>query len=386
MKILKKYLKIGLLVCLFFLPVCLVLASITSTPNVNSLDIDNPLTSKTITISTQAEFDAASTALDGNSSVNEDILIDPIEPITGQLGNFTQDLGFNLEFSVNCNNTCDITLYNIMNQGAILIAGSPTVRVQLVLADNNFYVDDSPNLTVSDTIIDNPLTVDIDIVGTAVVLFEDSNITGTLEVTGADATVTATFDNVTVDGKMTIQPGNLATNILNCLLKGDLEVKSTSTTTIQNTNILGTLIDNIDPTLTPDSNSYSITYSFVFESNAQVNMQWTGSDNIVGAGYEVSYNITIYKDNVKIDSVVQTTTTYQLDIKTASSYRVEIVAIDFKLNTSTTAVITITPVPDVLLFVLMIIIIAGAAVGVFALLYLRKQRQWQKTSLMEIPT
>ncbi|NVM55171.1 MAG: hypothetical protein HWN66_15805, partial [Candidatus Helarchaeota archaeon] len=113
---------------------------------------------------------------------------------------------------------------------------------------------------------------------------------------------------------------------------------------------------------------------------------WTGYDNIQGTGYGASFNLTIYKDGDPLPIISQTSTSYTLDMQTASSYIIRIIAEDTQGNVGSEEVITVTPVPKLLPFLMLIIGIAGGAIGAVLFLYWRKQRQWQKTTLMEIPT
>ena len=377
------------MLCLFVVVLAIGIASgIPSERPVTSWE-STTIHAATITIQTQLEFNNMATLLDGNMSVDEHILIDPTEAITGTLQNFAQDSGFNLEFSANCDATTNITLNSVTNNGLVRIYGSPKVYVNQCDIQNNFYIYNSPTVNVANTNISNtalPVTINVD--GAATILFSDCNITGKVDVTGVsgDPTVEVTFDNCRIEGNTTLKGNELLTYLQDCTLTDWLIVESESTTTIQNTGIIGGLDETISPTLIPDETSISMPYNFVFEPEKTVSLSWSGSDNIVGAAYTLTYRVVVYQDGQVVQNFTQSGTTAEISVKTASPNQVHVTSIDAQGNVSSTAIISIVQMPNVLWFIMMIVLIAGGAVAVLLIMYLRKQRQWQKTTLMEIPT
>jgi hypothetical protein len=166
-----------------------------------------------------------------------------------------------------------------------------------------------------------------------------------------------------------------------------LTIEGSTIVTIFNSQINGTIHESVKPILSPPKSSYLVPFAFVFQPQAQVAIALGGSDNIRGPDYPLSYNLSIEKNGIpqpKITGVL--TDTYVLTIDTASTYTIHVTCQDMQGNIATdTATITILPQADLLWFILMIVIIAAAVVGSIVILFMRKQRQWQKTALVEIP-
>jgi hypothetical protein len=238
---------------------------------------------------------------------------------------------------------------------------------------------------------------------------DDSSYAGSIVI---NASPTLTLDTVTIDGYMESNnyPSDTIgspTLTLTSVTAPEIRLRTTAGTmsltscTITNLTVAGGLIVTISadstvtnvieselPTVTATQTSIAVPYSFLFQPTADVTLSWTGSDNIQGPDYALNYTLVILKNGIYDRTVTNiATTSHALTIDTAAAaYTIQLTATDKQGNVSTVEVIVLAPSADILWFVLMIVIIAGAAVGTVLLFYWRKQRQWQKTSLMEIPT
>jgi len=164
-----------------------------------------------------------------------------------------------------------------------------------------------------------------------------------------------------------------------------LWVEGSGIVTILNCIINGTIHETVDPILSGPT-SYLVPFAFVFQPQIEVELNLGGSDNIRGPAYGLSYNLTIEKNGQPqppINNIL--TNTYPLSIDTAATYTIHVICKDKQGNVSTETVITILPQATLLWFILMLVIIAAAVVGTIAIFMWRKQRQWQKTALVEIP-
>lgn len=167
-------------------------------------------------------------------------------------------------------------------------------------------------------------------------------------------------------------------------ITGDVTVKGDGIVTILNTTINGKLHESVKPTISCPT-TYVVPYAFVFQPRATVDLKWNGSDNIRGPAYGLNYTLSVYKNGQFQENITGlTANTYPLSIDTAGSYTIILSCRDKQGNIATET-ITILAQADLLWFILMLIIIAAAVVGAIALFFWRKQRQWQKTALVEIP-
>jgi hypothetical protein len=143
--------------------------------------------------------------------------------------------------------------------------------------------------------------------------------------------------------------------------------------------------ETVAPTI-PPLHSYTPAFAFVFQPHVQVNLIFGGLDNIRGPAYALNYTLIIYEGATYQRTITNIfTDTYLLTIDTAASYTIHVTCKDKQGNISNDAIITILPQASLLWLILMIVIIVAAAVATIAIFFWRKQRQWQKTSLVEIP-
>ena len=164
-----------------------------------------------------------------------------------------------------------------------------------------------------------------------------------------------------------------------------LWVEGSGIVTILNSVINGTIHETVKPTITCPT-SYLVPFAFVFQPRIHVEINLGGVDNIRGPAYGLSYNLTIEKNGQLEQTLTNVlTNTYSLEIDTAATYELHLICKDKQGNVSTETIITILPQATLLWFILMLVIIAAAVVGAIAIFLWRKQRQWQKTSLVEIP-
>ena len=380
-------------------------------------------------------------ALNDQWDFTDDVEVNPTAPISGTLSNFTQ-VNFH-DFKIFSSiYSIDITLDQVNISRLVQIAGnatvkfttcdlggyvtifnSPTVNLTNVQIKESLLLSNNPTLTMmnvniqgeklgtSDPVIGSPIlninglstkTINLPVSGGSFQLQNGNTTEGDLKLSGFNSVVLTNvkvnatakcnltqngnviLNGLTAPGRTIIGVGTLQASISNSVLN-ELYVYSTSNTTIQSTSVT-TLVELIKPILVVEQSTFTIPYAFPFESSKDVTIRWTGYDNIQGAGYGVTYNLTIIKDGVPVKTISQATTTYILKMQTTSSYILQLICIDAQGNISTQELISIVANPNMLSFILMLVAITGAIIGTVLFLNWRKQRQWQKTSLMEIPT
>ncbi len=294
-----------------------------------------------------------------------DIAIAPTENITGAtLRNFFEIPGYNFLVQDSIY-TIDFSMQNVTLSEMLDIDGSPKIQGNKVSIGGIF----ESNSYLSLNTIGSPILI-LNNVNASLMRFRVSG--GTFSWSNSNTT------SLTLDGFTTAL-------LTSDIITGNLTV-GTGIVTIINTQIEGNIFETVDPTVIPTQNTFVAPYSFVFQPKIEVEISWTGSDNIQGPNYGLTYNLTLYRNGLFQETIPNIlTSSYRVPIDTtAGYYEVRISCADKQGNVST-ATISIVLQPDLLWFILMLVIIAGAAVGTMALLYWRKQRQWQKTALVEIP-
>jgi hypothetical protein len=317
-----------------------------------------------VPIGTTSELNALSDTI-----VTDSVFVDPTANIIGAiLSNFTINGGYS---------------FNVYNTTATY-----TVSFSIVDSIFNTEVDDGFNMRGSPTIS-----------GTNVY------ISGPLQSNSYPAQIgspTLSFDNVNASKiQFHVSGGNFIWNhsqttslVLNgfttAILDSDnittgLWVEGSGIVYIFNTQINGTIHESVKPIISGKTH-YSVPYSFVFQPQVQVKIDLGGHDNIRGPAYDLSYTLNIYKNGIFQETISNfLEDSYSLTMDTTASYEIRVTCEDQQGNVSTEAIISIIPQADLLWFILMIVFIAAGAVGAIAIFYLWKQRQWQKTSLVEIP-
>ncbi|MHA1267692.1 MAG: hypothetical protein ACTSRS_20820 [Candidatus Helarchaeota archaeon] len=306
-------------------------------------------------------------ALSNSTFSGSDIVIDPTENITDALlENFI--LAAPYKFSVIASNyTIDFSMRNVTLHDVLDIAGSPIIRGE--------------NINISSFFESNQYTSEKTI-GTPTLILKNAN---------------ASLMRFRVSGGIFIWNNSRTSSLIlrgftSALLNsdnitGDLIVEGNGIVTIENTQIHGNLIETISPTVIPAQKVYVMPYAFFFQPQITLDLGWTATDNIRGSDYALQCNLTIYK-NGQFQQLIEDipTNSYQLAIDTAaSSYIIYISCVD-KQGNITVETISVVFQPDVTWFILMILIIVAAAFTSILLFYRWKQRQWQKTALVEIPT
>ena len=315
-------------------------------------------------ITDKAELEALSNTTSTGGMGDSSIL--PTENITDAVVmHFYEIPGY--KFFVNaCSYTVDFAMQNVTLSEVLDLDGSPQIQGTKVSIGGNLESNSYDILKV----IGSPI-LDLNNVNASRIRLRVSG--GTFSWSHSNTS------SVTLDG--------FTTALLDSdTIEGDLTVEGTGIVTILNTQILGDVIEDVDPTITPAQATYVVPFSFVFQPSVVVAISWTGTDNIQGPAYALSYNLSIYKNGLFQETIVNhPTSSYQLSVDTAASYYEVHISCEDNQGNSATETISIFPQPDLLWFILTLVIIAGAAVGTIAFLYWRKQRQWQKTALVEIP-
>jgi hypothetical protein len=302
-----------------------------------------------------------------NNSVDDinDIYIEPTEAIAATLYNYDHEAASHDFVIQHTDYPLNLEMKNINISRTFKVNGSPTVTAN--------------NVNVTHLLESLAYGIGITIGSPTLVLTDVRASNMRFRVTSGALTMVDCYTN-------SLSMIDFTTGAINSTtITGTLYVEGNTIVYIYNSNI-GSLIETEDPVVTPAQSTYSFTYNFLFEPRRQVNVQWTALDNIRGPNYPLTYNISIYKNGVLIDELPpQTTPSHSLSVDTAAQfYEVRILCYDQQGN-SVTETISIVPNPNLLFFIIMILGIAGGVVGVILIWYLRKQRQWQKTSLMEIP-
>jgi len=349
---------------LFFGPLFGLLQPISTNSAVTTPLAQGPIHSAYVSVGTTAALNALS-----NTILSDNLIIDPTEIMTGGiLSNFTitGGNGFNVQ------NTSNYALeFSIMD--SILITD---------LA-GGFNMQGSPTITGTNLYIAGPLQSNS---------YPEGQIGSPI----------LTFNNVTASkmqfhvtsGTFTWNNSETTSLILNgfttAILDSDnitkgLWVDGPEIVYIFNCDINGTIHESVKPTISCPT-YISVPYSYVFQPSVQVSIDLGGSDNIRGPAYGLIYTLTVYKNGIFQETIPNVLTdTYILTIETAANYQIHFTCEDQQGNVSTETIIDIIPTAQLLWFILMIVFIAAGAVGAIVIFYLWKQRQWQKTSLVEIP-
>jgi len=349
-----------------------------------------------------------------NTTLSDDLAIDPeYGNITGAIiSNFTLAGGYQCIIQNTSNNKVELSVINsIFNTNL----------------DNGFNLKGSPSITGTNIFISGPLqsnsypaqigtpTLNLNNVNASKIQFHVSGgtfiwnhsqttslilngftttILGSNKITGALTVISS--------GTTTIQHSQTASLTLNSLtgfsntlldsdtITGDLTVLGDGIVTILHTQINGIINETGKPTISCPTTHYVVPYAYVFQPKVSVDLNWGASDNIRGDGFDLSYNLTIFKSGqllpvVSIPPTAPGPITHTLSIDTAATYEIHLVCEDGQGNVSSETLITILPQPNLLWFILMIVIIVAATVGAIVIFFMWKQRQWQKTALVEIP-
>jgi hypothetical protein len=297
----------------------------------------------------------------------EDVGFDPQEAITGvTLENFSLTGGNSFQVYQNDPYALDFSMLDVNLSGIFTINGSPTIDADNV---NVSLTLESLGFDIASTIGSPDFTFNM--VNATEIQFRVSGGTFSWTNSETNALTLIGFDSAVVQSST---------------VAGDLTVGGAGNVTISADSTYGNLIDNVDPVLALEQTTINVPYSFVFQSSKKVTINWAAYDNVQGPSFALQTNITINKNGqpgTPITSVVGNS--YQVTVDTAAAYYEIDVSVKDSEGNITTETVTIVLNPNVLMFILMIIIIAGAAIGILLVLYWRKQHQWQKTSLVEIP-
>ena len=357
------------IILLFIGPLFGIIQSFSTNPaQLNSLT-QNTIYSKFINVNTNATLAALS-----NTIQKEDIYINPSNNIADiTVTNFAL-IGFNscVYVQKNAPYLVDFSLVNAtfytdsVNDFGFNLQGSPSIRGTKVYISGPLMSNNYPSTTIDSPILklNNVNASKIQLKVTSGTFIWNHSKTSSVVLNGF---TTAILDSDTITTGLWIEGSTIVT--------------------IFNSQINGTIHESVKPILSPPKTSYIVPFAFVFQPQAQVAIALGGSDNIRGPDYPLSYNLSIEKNGIpqpKITGVL--TDTYVLNIDTASTYTIHVTCQDMQGNIAIdTATITILPQADLLWFILMIVIIVAAVVGSIVILFMRKQRQWQKTALVEIP-
>ena len=286
--------------------------------------------------------------LNDSLTSSDNVYIDPGEIISGTVYNTTEIINCADFYVIDTDFAVTLTLKEVNITRDFVIAGSPTVTMVNVNVSRNMTSNGFGATSIGSPVLD----------------FTD--------------VITPLLRMDTTAGTMALA----SSTITDLYILGEIIVTISADSSV--TNIHETVV----PTVTATQINIPVPYTFLFQPTAQVTLSWTGDDNILGPNYGLNYTLKIYKSGIYDQTITNlATTTHVLTLDTAaSSYTIQLTATDKQGNVSLVETIVIDPIADLLWFILMIVIIAGAAVGIVLLMYMRKQRQWQKTSLMEIPT
>ena len=317
-----------------------------------------------------------------NTDISEKMVLDTI-----QIGNL---LEFSVDESITIDSSGQIDLKDLLTSFSLL------------------------DITSSDVDISNISVSDINIHGTQQTINLSTNLFITDDFSiDATSLTTINLDNVTISDKFEtsvettqtvylnindcdilqdlILKGSVMTTLTNSLINDTMEVYSTPTasTSIENTAI-STLNDYVNPSLTLQSSLITHTYDSMTDKTKRIICAWTGSDNIIGTDYNVSYNIKITKNGMTIYDQNISDSTYSFDATVGDSYLIYITTIDALNNTSTQKIITVSMTPTygtaMMLAIIILSSVSGALVAVaYYFLYYRAKNKWKKTEIVSIP-
>lgn len=355
--------KIVLNSLLFFVlvsPIVLVLPIFLNSPTVSPIEPNNLQSNYFVTYADNL------TSLSNTVWSSNPVTIDQQADITGvTLENFELTNSHNF-FAFQSNPyILSFTMDNVILSGDLQINGSPTISADSVAITNNFdsyffdvgYRIASPILTLNNF---NATLIRLRMNG------------GTFSWSNSKATT------LTLDGFQSalVQSSDVT---------GAITIVGTNNITISGTTY-GSIVETVDPVLAVEQTSFSIPYNFVFQPSAKLTLRWAAYDNVQGPNFALQTNLTIYKNGQYQETISDVSANSQeVTIQTSAALYEIYVSCKDKQGNMTTTKITIVTTPNLLWFILMIAIIAGAAVGTVLLFYWRKQHQWQKTSLVEIP-
>lgn len=297
----------------------------------------------------------------------DDIYFEPTANITGvTLENFTLANGLRFQVQQLDPYVLNFAMEDVNLTGNADIKGSPTISATHVNISQTF---ESYNYGGDET-IGSPHLALVD-VNASLMRFRVSGGTLNWESSKTNALTLIGFENAVLQSSIIV---------------GALMVGGTGNVTLIDTTY-GSIVETVVPTIIPERTTYNLPYSFVFEPTLTLNVKWIAYDNIQGAGFDLQTNLTIYKNGMyerTIPNVLTTSQSVVLDTA-AAYYEIRISCKDTQGNLATET-ITIVMSPNLLWFILMIVLIAGAAVGIVVLLYWRRAHQWQKTALLDIPS
>jgi hypothetical protein len=349
-----------LLMALFVGPLCGTLAMYLTSPTIQSMDAG------TIQSHYYVFYGENITSLSNTIQTTEDISFDPQADITGvTLQNFSLANGLRFQVEQKAPYVLEFAMNAVNLSGPMDIKGSPTIAADTVNITKNF----ESNSYGSGETIGSP-NLALNSVNASVMRFRVSG---------------GTFSwNHSRTGALTLN-GFTSAILQSSVITGALTVVGTGNVTLLDTTC-GSVIETVDPVIVPVQSTFSVPYSFVFQPTAKVTIRWSAYDNIQGPAFALQTNITIYKDGQYQETIPNVVTnSREITIQTAATfYEIEISCKDKQGNLATET-ITIVTAPSLLWFILMIGIIAGAAIGIVLVFYWRKQHQWQKTALLDIP-
>jgi hypothetical protein len=355
-----KIMLICLLMALFVGPLCGTLGMYLTTPAIQSMDAG------TIQSHYYVFYGENLTSLSNTIQTTEDISFDPQADITGvTLQNFSLTAGHIFQVEQKVPYVLEFAMNTVNLSGTLDIKGSPTIAADTVNITQTF---ESNSYGIGTTIGSPALALNN--VNASVMRFRVSG--GTLSW------------NHSKTGALTLN-GFTNAIIQSSVISGALTVGGTGNVTLLDTSY-GSLIETVDPVIMVAQSTFSVPYSFVFQSTAKVTIRWSAYDNIQGPAFTLQTNITISKDGQYQETIPNVVgTSLEIPIQTAAAYYELEISCKDKQGNLATETITIVTAPNLLWFILMIGIIAGTAVGVILVFYWRKQHQWQKTALLDIP-
>jgi hypothetical protein len=318
-----------------------------------------------------------------------------IDSLDMNVENSLFDATFNLRIESTSVSKIELYNSNITVSGTIigaseisLVGGNLGDNIQIA---NTLTVADDLNLIAIDKILLNSLsTTNIEIKGYEpnqnITIYNNSNIQGELDARAYYSSVVLNLWNSQLTN-VTLRE-DLTTNIDGSSIT-NLFVHSTSTTWIEGS-VITNLFDYVNPSLDVSENSIQNNYDLVLNPELPITLSWTGSDNIIGTNYNLSYRVLIYKDGSLITNTTINETSYTFNAQTTSSYSAKVFSIDADDNLSSEALISITFIPELgtflLILFLVIGIVAGATAAIVIFLYLRAKSRWKKTPIMSMPS
>jgi hypothetical protein len=349
-----------LLLALFVGPLCGTLAMSLTPPIIQSIDAG------VIQNRYNVFYGDNITSLSNTVQTTEDIIFNPQADITGvTLQNFSLTGGNKFQVEQKVPYILEFAMNGVNLSGTMDLKGSPTIAADTVNITQTF---ESNSYGVGTTIGSPALALNS--VNATVMRFRVSG---------------GTFSwNHSKTGALTLN-GFTTAILKSSVITGALTVGGTGNVTLVDTTY-GSLIETVDPVIAVAQSTYSVPYSFVFQPTAKVTIHWSAYDNIQGPAFALQTNLTISKDGQYQETISDViTNSREITIQTAATFYEIAISCKDKQGNIATETITIVTTPSLLWFILMIGIIAGAAIGTVLVFYWRKQHQWQKTALLDIP-